>query len=92
VSDLKMLPAHLSVGMGVVDVRSEAQPSIDQIEALAAAGAAIVGPRRLMLNPDCGFAPDAGEPPTLDEASEKLHCLVTAAHRLRTKLSAVSTA
>ena len=63
VSDLKLLPAHLAVGMGVVDVRSEAVPSVEQIEALGAAGAALVGPGRMALNPDCGFAPDAGEPP-----------------------------
>jgi hypothetical protein len=35
------------------------------------------------LNPDCGFAPDAGEPPTIDEAFEKLQRLSRAAVRLR---------
>jgi len=38
---------------------------------------------RIALNPDCGFAPDAGEPPTIDEAYEKLKRLVTAAQRMR---------
>ena len=42
--------------------------SIDEIEALATAGAALVGPAPIALNPDCAFAPDADEPPTLDEA------------------------
>lgn len=83
VSDLKLLPDHLGVGMGVVDVRSENVPTVEQIEALGAAGAAIVSPARIALNPDCGFAPDAGEPPTIDEAYLKLCRLVAAARRLR---------
>jgi 5-methyltetrahydropteroyltriglutamate--homocysteine methyltransferase len=83
VSDLKLLPAHLAVGMGVVDVRGEQLQSVDEITALAAAGAAIVGPDRIALNPDCGFAPDAGEPPTIDEAYSKLCRMVEAAKRLR---------
>lgn len=82
VSDLEALPEHLSVGIGVVDVRSENLQTVDEIESLAAAGAAIVGLHRIALNPDCGFAPDAGEPPTIDEADEKLCRLVAAAKRL----------
>jgi len=88
VEDLKLLPAHLAVGMGVVDVRSERLQSVAEMEALGAAGAAIVGTGRVALNPDCGFAPDAGEPPTLDEAYEKLSRLVDAARQLRTRLAA----
>ena len=82
-SDLKLLPEHLNVGMGVVDVRTEKLQSVEQIEAIAAAGADIIGPERIALNPDCGFAPDAGEPPSIDEAYEKLSRLVAAASRLR---------
>jgi len=83
VSDLELLPSRLGIGMGVVDVRTEKVQSVEQIEALGAAGAAIVGPERIALNPDCGFAPDAGEPPGMDEAYEKLSRLVEAASRLR---------
>lgn len=82
-SDLQLLPQHLRIGMGVVDVRSERLQTVEEIETLATAGAAVVGARRLALNPDCGFAPDAGEPPTIDEAYEKLSRLVQAARRLR---------
>jgi len=89
VSDLKLLPPHLALGMGVLDVRSERLQSVDEIAALAAAGAAIVGLDRLALNPDCGFAPDAGEPPTIDEAYEKLKRLVEAAARVRGQESGV---
>jgi len=85
VSDLTQLPNHLAVGMGVVDVRGEQLPSVEQIEALGAAGADILGPLRIALNPDCGFAPEAVEPPTIDEAYEKLCRMVIAAHHLREK-------
>lgn len=83
VSDLKLLPNHLGVGMGVVDVRGERLQTVEEIQALAAAGAEIVGAERVALNPDCGFAPDAGEPPTIDEAYAKLSRLAEAAARLR---------
>lgn len=90
VSDLRLLPEHLGVGMGVVDVRSEALPTVEQIAALAAAGAKLLPPERIALNPDCGFAPDAGEPPTIDEAYEKLRRLVAAAKQVREKVAAVA--
>ncbi len=85
VSDLALLPDNLGVGMGVVDVRSERLQTVEEIETLAAAGAKVIAPERIALNPDCGFAPDAGEPPTIDEAYEKLKRLVAAARRLRAK-------
>jgi len=87
VSDLRLLPDHLGVGMGVVDVRTEQMPSVEQIESLGAAGAAVIRPERIALNPDCGFAPDAGEPPTIDEAYEKLSRMVEAASRLRRRFA-----
>jgi 5-methyltetrahydropteroyltriglutamate--homocysteine methyltransferase len=83
VSDLNELPAHLSVGMGVVDVRREAIPNADDIATLAEAAAMTISPSRIALNPDCGFAPDVGEPPTIDEAYAKLLRLTDAARRLR---------
>ena len=46
-------------------------------------GAELINPGRIALNPDCGFAPDAGEPPTIDEAFEKLKRMCEAASRLR---------
>lgn len=85
VSDLQELPEHLNVGMGVVDVRTERLKTVDEIQSIAAAGAELIDPARIALNPDCGFAPDAGEPPTIDEAYEKLCRLVEAARRRRNK-------
>jgi 5-methyltetrahydropteroyltriglutamate--homocysteine methyltransferase len=83
VGDLRLLPAGQDVGLGVIDVRGERLQSVEEIEALASAAAGILPPRRIALNPDCGFAPDAGEPPTIDEAYEKLCRLVAAARKLR---------
>jgi 5-methyltetrahydropteroyltriglutamate--homocysteine methyltransferase len=83
VEDLKLLPEHLAVGLGVIDVRSERLQTVEEIEALAASATQYLPPDRIALNPDCGFAPDAGEPPTIDEAYEKLKRLVAAALRLR---------
>jgi len=81
--DLKLLPAHLGVGMGVVDVRGENPQTVEEIEAIGAAGATLIDPKRIALNPDCGFAPDFGEPPSIDEAYEKLSRMTEAARRLR---------
>ena len=87
VDDLELLPAHLGVGMGVVDVRTEAIQNVEDIERIGAAGAKFVAPSRIALNPDCGFAPDYGEPPTIDEAYVKLSRLSEAAKRLRTRFA-----
>jgi 5-methyltetrahydropteroyltriglutamate--homocysteine methyltransferase len=89
VSDLALLPAHLAVGLGVVDVRKEQPQPIEAMEALGMAAAAIIAPARIALNPDCGFAPGAGEPPTIDEAYEKLKRMVEAAGRLRQRFASV---
>ena len=83
--DLRLLPPHLGVGMGVVDVRGETLQTVEEIEAIAAAGARFLDPARIALNPDCGFAPDFGEPPTIDEAFEKLRRMCEAARRLRAR-------
>jgi methionine synthase II (cobalamin-independent) len=63
---------------------------VDEIEALGAAGAQAIDPARIALNPDCGFAPDFGEPPTIDEAFEKLSRMCEAARRLRARVGSQS--
>jgi 5-methyltetrahydropteroyltriglutamate--homocysteine methyltransferase len=73
--------------MGVVDVRTEQIQATDTIESLALAGARVINPQRIALNPDCGFAPGAGEPPSIDEAFEKLCRLAEAALRLRSRFA-----
>jgi 5-methyltetrahydropteroyltriglutamate--homocysteine methyltransferase len=86
VGDLQFLPSNLSVGMGVVDVRSAQLPEVEQIAQLVREGLKVLAADRIALNPDCGFAPDAGEPPTLDEAYEKLCRLTEAARRVREEI------
>src|SRR5262249_11716122 len=85
VGDLALLPPDLAVGMGVVDVRGERVPSVEEIEALGAAGAELMPPTRIALDPDCGVAPDAREPPTPDAAYQKLCRLGAAGHHRRTR-------
>lgn len=87
VNDLALLPQGIAVGMGVVDVRNEHPQSVEEIESLGIAGAKVISPERIALNPDCGFAPGAGEPPTLDEAYEKLKRLSAAAAHLRQRFA-----
>jgi 5-methyltetrahydropteroyltriglutamate--homocysteine methyltransferase len=81
--DLKLLPPGIGVGMGVVDVRGQTVQSVEEIATLARAGVKILGKERMALNPDCGFAPDAGEPPTIDEAFLKLQAMCAAARKVR---------
>lgn len=87
VTDLKYIPDSIGVGMGVVDVRTESPQSIEDIEAIGASGAKYLSPKKIAINPDCGFAPDAGEPPSIDEAFIKLKRMCAAAVRLREKIS-----
>ena len=86
VHDLELLPSHLSVGMGVVDVRKERTAGAEQVALLGEKGARILGKERVSLNPDCGFAPDAYEPPSIDEAFTKLKILAEGARLLRERM------
>lgn len=88
ISDLELLPDHLGVGMGVVDVRTEKPQSVEEIAAIAGAGGQVISPSRIAMNPDCGFAPDFGEPPSIDEAFEKLSRLAQASKKLTDQLAA----
>ena len=64
---------------------------ISTLLAAASAGrsvfAGMIDPQRIALNPDCGFAPGAGEPPSIDEAYVKLCRLTEAALRVRSRLT-----
>ena len=81
--DLELLPENLGVGMGVLDVRGERLQSVEEIEAIVLRGMKYLSPDRIALNPDCGFAPGLAEPPSIDEAFEKLSRLSQAAARTR---------
>ena len=64
-------------------IRTETNPPVQAMRTITFT----MPPERIALNPDCGFAPDAGEPPTIDEAYEKLCRLVAAAHKLRERFA-----
>jgi 5-methyltetrahydropteroyltriglutamate--homocysteine methyltransferase len=83
IDDLRLLPDHLKVGMGVVDVRRERPTTVEEITGKVERALHFIEADRISLNPDCGFAPDAFEPPTIDEAFEKLRNLATASRILR---------
>lgn len=81
---LKDLPEHSRLGLGVVNPKSSRVESVEEIIARAEQAIALLGPQRLLLNPDCGFATFADSPiaPT-DLAEAKLAAIVQAAEQLR---------
>lgn len=83
ITDLNHLPDNLNVGMGVVDVRTENFQTVEDIAVIAEDGAKMIAPKRIAMNPDCGFSPDAGEPPTVDEAYLKLKNMCLASKKLQ---------
>jgi 5-methyltetrahydropteroyltriglutamate--homocysteine methyltransferase len=83
VAVLSQLPDHFQIGVGCVDCRF---PEIEPPETIAARvekAAQHVSPERLLLNPDCGFAPGMRSEVPLDEAYTKLKNEVAAAELLR---------
>ena len=82
---LKGFPEDKILGLGVIDVLS---PDVDTPEVLisrAEAALRYLDPERLILNPDCGFAPTHDNPISLDEAYLKLKSVSQAARQLRAR-------
>ncbi|MCC6409054.1 MAG: 5-methyltetrahydropteroyltriglutamate--homocysteine methyltransferase [Planctomycetes bacterium] len=80
------LPASKRVGVGVVNQKHAAIESLDAICAKAERVIACLGPERVLLNPDCGFATFADNPlADRDVAQAKLRAIVAAARELRTR-------
>ena len=83
-SVLTQLPNDLRIGVGVINQKSSAIESVDEIVARAATAIHLFGVERVLLNPDCGFATFADNPITPAEVAEKkLISLATAAEQLR---------
>lgn len=80
---LKNFPEDKVLGMGVIDVlRREVDPPevlVGRVKAMMKH----VDRERLMLNPDCGFAPAHDNPISLDEAYLKMSSVAAAAKLLR---------
>ena len=57
--------------------------TVDEVVARAEAAMRHVDAARIVLHPDCGFAPSVQNPMDLDEAYLKLRAMCEAAARLR---------
>ncbi len=85
VAVLRQIPESVRIGYGCLDVRfAEIEPAERVVERVEKA-LAHVAPQRLILNPDCGFAPGKDHEVPLEEAYLKLRSLGEAARRLRTQ-------
>jgi 5-methyltetrahydropteroyltriglutamate--homocysteine methyltransferase len=81
---LKDLPASVRVGVGVVNQKREEIEPVADIVARARRAIDLVGPERVILTPDCGFATFADNPVASARVAEaKLHTIVEAASELR---------
>src|SRR5262249_46461276 len=77
-------PGEKELGLGVVNPRSDAVESPEQIVARVEAALRVVPRERLFLNPDCGFGTFSARPINDAETAErKLAAMVNAARRLR---------
>ena len=83
VAVLKELPDSVKIGLGCVDVRFPEIDTAEQIVERVQKALQYVAPHRIMLNPDCGFAPGKDSEIPLDEAYAKLKNEALAAKRLR---------
>jgi 5-methyltetrahydropteroyltriglutamate--homocysteine methyltransferase len=82
---LKMLPSTVRLGVGVVNQKQDRIETVTEIVGRARRAIDLVGPERVVLTPDCGFATFADNPvasPVVAEA--KLRAIVDAAVVLRT--------
>jgi 5-methyltetrahydropteroyltriglutamate--homocysteine methyltransferase len=77
---LARLPDDARVGVGVVNQKLESVEPVEQIVRQVEAAINILGPRRVLLNPDCGFATFADNPlASADIAAAKLSAIAQAA-------------
>jgi 5-methyltetrahydropteroyltriglutamate--homocysteine methyltransferase len=78
------LPENAVLGFGAVNPRTEQVEDPESIALRVRRVAAILGPERIMLNPDCGFGTFAERPVNdADTARRKLEALAKAAEILR---------
>src|SRR5688572_2880189 len=79
------LPEHVEIGLGCVSCQPGQIDSADTIASRVELALKHVGPERITLNPDCGFAPGSAADVSLNEVYTKLKHEVAAAERLRAK-------
>jgi 5-methyltetrahydropteroyltriglutamate--homocysteine methyltransferase len=80
---IQNFPEDKYLGMGVIDVLSrevdEPEKLVDRVNSVQR----YVDSSRIILNPDCGFAPASENPISMDEAYLKLKTVARAADMLR---------
>jgi len=84
-SVLEQLPKKVKIGFGCVDVSMGVVETNEIIVKRVEKALNYVEKERLILNPDCGFAPSSQATISLDEAYNKLKEMVNAAEILREK-------
>ena len=82
-SVLRDLQKNVKIGFGCVDVSAGVIDTADAIVKRVEKAMEYVDKERLILNPDCGFAPGNQAQVSLDEAYLKLKEMANAAHILR---------
>ena len=80
---LRELPERMGIGLGCVDCRSPHIDTPDEIVHRVEQALEFISPQRIMLHPDCGFAPGSAAEIPIDEAYVKLRNEALAADRLR---------
>lgn len=78
----KTLREDFEIGLGCVSVTPGQIDSPDTIAARVRQATNFLAPERIVLNPDCGFAPGSGAAVSIDEAYRKLCNEVAAARML----------
>ena len=77
----KQLREDFEIGLGCVSVTPGQIDAPETIAAVVRKAAKFLAPERIVLNPDCGFAPGSGAVVGIDEAYQKL-CNESAAARM----------
>jgi 5-methyltetrahydropteroyltriglutamate--homocysteine methyltransferase len=77
------LRQDFEIGLGCVNVEPGQIDSVETIAARVRQAARFLAPERIVLNPDCGFAPGSGAVVSIDEAYRKLCNEVAATRMLR---------
>jgi 5-methyltetrahydropteroyltriglutamate--homocysteine methyltransferase len=79
----RKLREDFEIGLGCVSVTPGQVDSAEVIAARVKQATEFLAPERIVLNPDCGFAPGSGAAVSIDEAYRKLRNEVMAAEILR---------
>jgi 5-methyltetrahydropteroyltriglutamate--homocysteine methyltransferase len=79
----KKLREDFEIGLGCVSVEPGQVDAAETIADRVRMATRYLAPERIVLNPDCGFAPGSGAAVSIDEAYRKLRNEVAAARMLR---------